>query len=77
MGSFLPLIFFFRISKRGRVRPSVGPFVGPYVPWYFRMTNMAIFDGERSSNDIINNDTKSDDDAVSRYLFKKVPNPDS
>ena len=38
-----------RISIRGRVRPSIRRSVRPYVPCYFRMTNMAIFDCEKSS----------------------------
>ena len=59
-----------RISIRGRVRPSVHP----YVPCYFRKTIMAVFEGKKSSNDIINNDTMSDDEVVAfyvppRYLF--------
>ena len=67
-----------RISIRGHVRPSVRPSVrrsvGPYVPRYFRTTNMAIFEGKRSSNDIMTNDTMSDDEVVAsdvppRYLF--------
>ena len=54
-----------RISIRGRVRPSVGPSVGPsYVTRYFRRTNMAIFESKKSSNDIVNNGTMSDDEVV-------------
>ena len=54
----------------GRVRPSVRP----SIPCDFCMTNMDIFLGEKSSNDIINYDTMSDDEVVrsdvrSRYLF--------
>ena len=61
-----------RISIRGRVRPSVGP----YVPRYFRTTNMAVFEGKKSSNDILNNGTMSADEVVAsdvppRYLLIK------
>ena len=50
-----------RISVRGRVRPSVQS--------YFRTTNMAVYEGEKSSTDIINSDTISDDAVPPRYLF--------
>ena len=53
-----------RISIRGRVRPSVRSSVRPYVPSYFRPTNMVVFEGKKSSNDIIINDTMSDDEVV-------------
>ena len=46
---------------------SVGPSVRPYVPCYFRMTNMAVFEGKKSSNDIITNDTMNDDGVVASY----------
>ena len=63
-----------RISTRGHVRPSVRGFVGRSVPRYFRMLNMAVFECNESSKDIINNDTMSDDEVVAsdvfpRYLF--------
>ena len=50
------------------VRSSVGPSVGPSVPYYFRTTNMTIFEGEKSSNDITINDTMSDDKVVASYV---------
>ena len=40
------------------------PSVGPYVPCYLRTPNMAVSEGEKSSNDIIINDTMSDDEVV-------------
>ena len=54
--------------------PSVRRSVGPYVPRYFRTTNMAVFEDTKSSNDIMINDTMSDDEVVAsdvppRYLF--------
>ena len=65
-----------RISIRGRVRPSVGPSVRRSVPSYSRTTNLTIFEGRKSSNDITNNDTMSDDVVASyvppRYLLKIV-----
>ena len=62
-----------RISVRGRVPRSVGA----SVPCYFRTTNIAVFEGIKSSNDIINNGTMSDDEVVAsdvppRYLLKKT-----
>ena len=68
-----------RISIRGRVRPlvrpSVHPSVGPSDPCYFRKTKIVDFVGRKSSNDIINNATMSDDEVVAFYgsprsLFK-------
>ena len=43
------------------------------------MTNLAIFEGDKSSNDIIINDTMSDDEVVAsdvplRYLFSLASN---
>ena len=57
-----------------RSRPSVRRSVRRSVPPYFRTTNMAVFEGKKSSNDIINNGTMSDDEVVAsfvppRYLF--------
>ena len=57
-----------RISIRGRVRPSVGPSVRP---------SRVIFEGKKSSNNIIDSDTLSDDEVVasyvpSRYLFLHI-----
>ena len=40
--------------------PSMRPSVCRSVPCYFRETNMAISDGRKSSNDIMNNDAMSD-----------------
>ena len=62
-------------SVRRSVGPSVRPSVRPYVPCYFRTMNTAAFDGKKSSNDIIINDTISDDEVVAsdvppRYLFR-------
>ena len=48
-----------RISKRGRVRPSVGPSVG-----LSRTANMTTFEGRKSSNDIKIIDTVRDDEEV-------------
>ena len=64
-----------RISIRGRVRPSVRRSVGPSVPCYFRKTKIVDFEDRKSSNDIINNATMSDDEVVASYgpprsLFK-------
>ena len=65
-----------RISIRGRDHPSVGPSVHPsvrpsvrlsdrlYVPCYFQMMNVAIFEIKNSSNDIKNSDTMTDDGVV-------------
>ena len=63
-----------RISMRGRVRPSVCPSVRLYVPCYFWMTNMAIFNGKIPSNGIIINDTMTNDEVFASdvplwYLF--------
>ena len=52
------------ILIRGRVRP----FVRRSVPYYFQETNMAVFEGEKSSNEIINNDMISDDEVVASYV---------
>ena len=58
------------ISRRGRVRPSAGP----SVPYHFQLTNMAVFERKKSSNDIINNETMSDDEVIAsdvppQYFF--------
>ena len=63
-----------RPSVRRSVRPSVRPSVGPSVPRYFQTTNIAVFEGKKSTNDIKNNGTMSDDEVVAsdvppRYLF--------
>ena len=47
---------------------SVRRFVRRSVPCYFRKTNMVIYEGKKSSNDIINNDTMSDDQVVASYV---------
>ena len=62
------------------VHLSVGPSVRPSVPYHFRTTNMVTFVGKKSSNDIIINDTMSDDkvvasDAPPRYLFLNANGP--
>ena len=60
---FSPPLFFplqLRVSITGRVRSSVRP----SVPSYFRTTNMAVFEIEKSWIDIMNNGTMSDDEAV-------------
>ena len=59
------------------VGPSVSPSVRRSVLCYFRMTNMAIFEDKKSSNDIINNDTMGNNEIVAsyvppRYLFSFV-----
>ena len=38
--------------------------VRPSVPSYFRMPIMAVFKGEKSLTDIVNNSTMSDDEVV-------------
>ena len=43
---------------------SVGPSAGPCMPCYYRTTNVAIFEGEKSSNEIKINDTIINDDVV-------------
>ena len=71
-----------RISIRGYVRPSVRLSVRrsvrwsvvPSVPCYFRKSNLAVFEGKKSSNDILNDSIMSDDEVVAsdvppRYLF--------
>ena len=55
-------------SVRPSVRPSVGLSVRRSVPCYFRTTNMANFEDKKSSNDVINNDTISDDEVVASYV---------
>ena len=57
-----------------RLCPSVRRSVRPSVPSYFRTTNMANFECEKSSTDIINNGTMSVDEVVAsdvppRYLL--------
>ena len=52
------------ISMRGRVRTYGRPSVCPSVPSYFRSTNMAAFEDEKSLIDIINTGTMSDDEVV-------------
>ena len=46
--------------------PSVGPSAGPSRV-IFESFTMAVFKGKKSSNDIINNDTMSDDEVVASY----------
>ena len=41
--------------------------VGPSVPCYFRKTKIVDFEDKKSSNDIINNATMSDDEVVASY----------
>ena len=59
------------------VRPSVSPSVRPSsLPYYFRTTNMAGFEGKKPSNDIKINGTMSDDEVVTSdvppwYLLPK------
>ena len=58
-----------------RAGPSVRPSVRPSIP----MLNMAIFKGKKSSIDIINNGTMSDDEIVAsdvplRYLLNGIAN---
>ena len=63
------------ISISGRVGPSEGLTVGPEVrPVLLLLTSMVVFEGKKSSNDIIINDAMSDDEVVAsdvppRYLF--------
>ena len=47
--------------------PSVGPSVRRSVPCYFRKTKIVDFEDRKSSNDIINNATMSDDEVVASY----------
>ena len=61
------------LYKRLR-RPLVHPFISPSVPCHFQTTNMAVFEGKKSSNDFIINDAMSDDrvvvsDVPPRYLL--------
>ena len=72
-----------RISIRGHVRPSVRPSVGPSVrrsvrtsvgPVLFSNDDYGCFQGEKTSNNIKNNGTMSEDEVVAsdvppRYLF--------
>ena len=56
------------------VLPSVRPYVRPYVPCSFRKTIVAVFEGRKSSDEVIINKTMSDDEVVAsdvppRYLF--------
>ena len=53
-----------RPSVHPSVRLTVCPSVGPSVPRCFQTTNMAVFEGKKSSNDIIINHTISDDEEV-------------
>ena len=71
-----------RISVIGRVRPSVRPSVGPSVgrsvSHYSKTTNVVIFEGYKSLNDMTINCTISDDEAVAsdvppRYLLLSTP----
>ena len=56
-----------------RLCPSVVPSVSPFVPCYFWTTNMAVFECNKSSNDIITNVTISDDEVVaSVFSFQHV-----
>ena len=48
------------VSLKGHVRP----FIRPSVLCYFRMTNMVLFEGKMSSNDIIFNNIKHNDEVV-------------
>ena len=43
-------------------------FVSPFVPGNFGPANMAPFEGKKSSNDIIINDTMSDDKVVASHV---------
>ena len=62
--------------------PSVGPSVRPSVrrsvPCYFRKAKIMDFDDEKSSYDVIDNSTMSDDEVVASYgppwscFFKSV-----
>ena len=54
------------------VRPSDRPSVRPHVPCYFRTTNMAVFEYEKSSNDIAINNTMSDDEVVASDVPSSV-----
>ena len=56
------------------VRRSVGPSLRRSVPCYFRRTKIVVLEGLMSSNDIMNDETMSDDEVVAsdvppRYLF--------
>ena len=50
---------------------SVGPSVGRrsvHSVFFFLVTNVAIFEGKKSSYDITNKDTMSDDEEVASYV---------
>ena len=60
------------VSVRPSVRPSVYPVL--FLNDEIRQTNTAVFEGKKSSNEIVINDTMSDDEVVAsdvlpRYLF--------
>ena len=54
----------FRIAIGRSGRPSVRQSVGPSVPCYLRTWNMAVFESNKSSNDIMVNHKLNDDEAV-------------
>ena len=67
------LIFRCDYESKSKVM-SVRPSLRPSVPCYFRTTNIAVFEGNNSSNDVIIDGTMSDDEVVvsdvpPRYLF--------
>ena len=55
-----------RISISGHIRPSVGPSASPSHV-ILRTTKIMDFDDGKSSDDIINNATMSDDEVVASY----------
>ena len=57
-----------RISIKGCVRPSVGPSVRRSVPYYFRRTKIVVFEGQKSSNVIKNDDTMSEGEVVASHV---------
>ena len=60
-----------RISLSGRVRPLVRPSLGSSVPFYFRTTNLSVFEGKKS-NDIIFNDTEFNDIIINDIISNEI-----
>ena len=71
MGRARPLV-------RPSIRPSARLSARPFLPIYVQTSNMAVFEGEKSSTDIVNNGTMSyhevvESDVPPRYLFLSFP----
>ena len=64
-----------RRCVRRSVSSSIRPSLGPSIPCHFWTTNKAVFEGKKSSNDILNNGIMSKEEVVAsdvppRYLFQ-------